>query len=74
MSKDNGFDKLPLGNVSGTALPPTNGFNFCFFSYVSCHNLHPLDANLELALHLILSLVSDLTRNRPWVTGEVQLA
>ena len=30
--------------------------------------------NLQLALHMILSLVSDTTRNRPWVTGEVQLA
>ena len=30
--------------------------------------------NPQLALRKIMSVVSVLTRNRPWVTGEVQLA
>ena len=38
---------------------------------LSLHNLHFLGVNHQLALHMIRSLVSDLTRNRPWVNGVI---
>ena len=41
---------------------------------LALHELLLLGMNLQLALRTIRSRVSVLTRNRPWVTGEVQLA
>ena len=41
---------------------------------LALHNSLLLGVNLQLALRTIRSLVSVLTRNRPWVTGEGQLA
>ena len=69
---------MPLDDVSHVAeasRPSTNGFNLRFVSHVACApDLQILAVNLQLALRTIRSLVSVLTRNRPWVTGEVQLA
>ena len=41
---------------------------------LALHELQLLGANLQLALHTIPSIGSEPTRNKPWVTGEVQLA
>ena len=64
---------LPL--VSPELHIPSQMGSTCVLPLVllTLHDLQILVVNLQLALYTIRSLVSVLTRNRPWVTGEVQL-
>ena len=65
-----------VAEASRSSVHPTGMGLVCVSSPVSLalHESLLLDVNLQLALRTIRSLVSVLTRNRPWVIGEVQLA
>ena len=88
-SSDNGFAKVKSRFRSEGMMPlvaifcvaeashsSTKGFSLRFVCCVACA---PQSSTLgyestTCALHAIRSVVSVLTRNRPWVTGEIQLA